>query len=361
MALSDALWHVGEGEEALALDHEIAELVLGAEDAVRAACLHAEHLGGEGAQESLDRLADVEPLVHEIAPRERAAFLAMRAWCRTRLLDVDGGLDDTDEAMRSDPDPETVVRCYLSRTMLLAGRDPEAAYESARACVDLAHREGLVRYETVAWGLCGPWLVQAGRTREAVDRLRSDIARLRARGEYRIVAMLLLTLGEIHRATGQLDEASTAYEEAAATGTSGAGSLRPAARMNLAVLGVLHGDPARIRSARVEPTGAPGSALARSWVLLDRVADLLEGAAVSALEGEAIEWGVRLGADGVFLCRVVALLLEERGASGEASAVLDRMRAAAREHRVDVHAADDLVRRFIALRPPKRLVEPRPA
>jgi len=361
MALSDALWHVGDGEDALAQDHEIAELVLGAEDAVRAARLHADHLGGEGARESLDRLAGVEPLVHEIPPRERAAFLAMRAWCRTRLLDVDGGLEDTDAAMRSDPDPETMVRCYLSRTMLLAGRDPGAAYESARACIDLAHQEGLVRYETVAWGLCGPWLVQAGRAREAIDRLRSDIARLRARGEYRIVAMLLLTLGEIHRAAGQLDDASMAFEEAAATGTSGAGSLRPAARMNLAVLGALHGDAERIRRARIEPTGAAGSALARSWVLLDRIADLLEGAAVPPLEDEAIEWGVRLGADGVFLCRVTALLLEERGASGEASAVLDRMRAAAREHRVDVNAADDLVRRFIALRPARRPAESRPA
>jgi hypothetical protein len=263
--------------------------------------------------------------------------------------------------MRSDPDPETMVRCYLSRTMLLAGRDPDAAYESARACIDLAHQEGLVRYETVAWGLCGPWLVQAGRTREAVDRLRSDIARLRARGEYRIVAMLLLTLGEIHRAVGQLDEAATAYEEAAATGTSGAGSLRPAARMNLAVLGALHGDATRIRGARMEPVGASGSALARSWVLLDRVADLLEGAAVPPLEGEAIDWGVRLGAEGVFLCRLVALLLEERGASGEASGVLDRMHAAAREHHVDVNAADELVRRFIGLRPAKRAAEPRPA
>ena len=362
MALSDALWHVGDGEDALAQDREIAELVLGPEDAVRAACLHAEHLGGgDGARDSLDRLAGVEALVREIPARERAAFLAMRAWCRTRLLDVDGGLEDTDEAMRSDPDPETVVRCYLSRTMLLAGRDPDAAYESARACIDLAHQEGLVRFETVAWGLCGPWLVQAGRTREAVDRLRSDIARLRARGEFRIVAMLLLTLGEIHRATGQLDEASLAYEDAAASGTSGAGSLRPEARRNLAVLGVLHGDVARVRAARVEPTGAPGSALARSWVLLDRIADLLEGAAVPALDGEAVDWGVRLGPDGVFLCRVIALLLEERGASGEASAVLDRMQAAARDHRVDVHAADDLVRQFIGLRPPKRLVEPRPA
>jgi hypothetical protein len=180
-------------------------------------------------------------------------------------------------------------------------------------------------------------------------------------GTLRIVAMLLLTLGQIHREAGQLDDATTAYQEAAATGTSGAGSLRPAARMNLAVLGVLHGDTARIRAARIEPTGAPGSTLARSWVLLDRIADLLEGAAVPALEGEAVEWGVRLGADGVFLCRVTALLLEERGASGEASALLDRMRAAAREHQIDVNAADDLLRRFIALRPPKRLVEPRPA
>src|SRR4030095_9227207 len=82
MALSDALWHVGEGEDALAQDHEVAELVLGAEDAVRAACLHAEHLGGEGARESLDRLADVAPLVREMPPRERAAFLAIRAWWR---------------------------------------------------------------------------------------------------------------------------------------------------------------------------------------------------------------------------------------------------------------------------------------
>ncbi len=362
MALSDALWHVGDGEDALAQDQEIAAVVLAPEDAVRAACLHAEHLGGEdGARTSLERLSGVEGVVRELAPRERAAFLAMRAWCRTRLLDVDGGLEDTDAAMRSDPDPETMVRCYLSRTMLLATRDPDGAYESARACIDLAHQEGLVRYETVAWGLCGPWLVQAGRTREAVDRLRSDVARLRARGEYRIVAMLLLTLGEIHQAAGQLEDAAMAYEEAAATGTSGAGSLRPAARMNLAILGVILGDATRIRGARIEPIGGAGSALVRAWTLLDRIADLLVGVIVPPLDGEAIEWGVRLGANGVFLCRVIALLLEEVGAAGEASAVLDRMNAAAREHRIDVHAADDLVRRFIAHRPAKPRAELRPA
>jgi serine/threonine protein kinase/tetratricopeptide (TPR) repeat protein len=362
MALSDALWHVGDGEEALAQDREIAALVLSPEYAVRAACLHAEHLGGEeGARASLDRLFGVEALARELVPRERAAFLAMRAWCRTRLLDVEGGLEDVDQAMRSDPDPETMVRCYLSRTMLLATRDPEAAYESARACIDLAHQQGLVRFETLAWGLCGPWLVEAGRAREAVDRLRSDIARLRARGEYRIVAMLLLTLGEIHRATGQLDDAAMAYEEAAATGARGAGSLRPAARVNLAILGAIHGDSARIRAARIEPIGGDGSALVRSWSLLDRIADLLDGDATAPADGEAIEWGVRLGADGVFLCRVIAVLLEERGMVGEASAVLDRMHAAAREHRIDVHAADDLVRRFIAHRPPRRAEESQPA
>jgi hypothetical protein len=363
MALSDALWHVADGEDALAQDHEIAELCSAPEDAVRAACLHAEHLGAEGAErESSTGSRGIEPLVHEIPPRARAAFLAMRAWCRTQAPRRRGGARGHDEAMRSDPDPRRW--CVATSAARCSSR---VAIPERRVRVGpRVHRSRAPgRARAVRDRRLGPlWAV--ARSRPGV-RARQSIAFAPtsrgsgARGEYRIVAMLLLTLGEIHRAAGQLDEASTAYEEAAATGTSGAGSLRPAARMNLAVLGVLHGDPAAHPGRADRAHGRPGSALARSWVLLDRVADLLDGAAVPALDGEASRVGRAPGHGRRVPVPRDGAPPRERGASGEASAVLDRMRAAAREHQVDVNAADDLVRRFIALRPPKRLIEPRPA
>jgi hypothetical protein len=362
MVLSDALWHLGEGEQALAQDREIQVLLLPPEEAVRAACLHAEHLGAdERAEASLERLRQVEHLVDELAPRDRAAFLAMRAWCKTRVLDVDGGLQDADEAMRSDPDPETMVRCYLSRTVLLGTRDPVAAYQSAAGCIDLAHQHGLVRFETLAWGLCGPHLVAMGKTREVVDRLRADVARLRGRGEYRMVAMLLITLGEIYRASGQLDEAEAAYAEASTIGARGPASMAPAARVNLAILGVVRRDPARIRAARTDFVGGEGSALRRCWTLLDILAQLLEGGDPSLPDPEDISWGVRLGADGVFLCRVLALLLEERGMPREANAVLGLMLDAATDHQMDVQSADDLVQRFLSFNQPNPVPADHPA
>lgn len=351
MALSDALWHHGQGEAARELDERLERLALPPEDAVRAACVHALHLDRDAAQVGMARLARVSQLLGAVPPNIQAEYFCTRGRCRNRLLDDDGALEDFGAVLALKPDPITETTSRYYRSLLLSNRNRTESFREAMRCLDLARAHGLLQWEAMAWGAAGEQLVVLGRTDEAVTHLKRGIARLEAHGEQIGAAELRNALGEVLRRAERDEEARATYRAVVENTAFSGVDVQGVARANLALMDALdrRGDAVLgwYRGAgRVRDDPTMGSA----WAILVPIGQLLAGQPSVLPDDESISRAARLGPDGVFLDLALATLLAESGMPEDARHVERRVQETCERFQVDPDPAEPMLARFRAKR-----------
>ncbi len=351
IVLADTCWHRGELAEARALEAQLSALPLRPNEAVRAACRFASNAPREETAQALARLARVSTLLGFVPSAVQADYYCTRGRCRYRLLDDDGALDDLRRALSLDPDPlvETISRHYLGQ--ILATRDPEESYQQALRSVEIARKNGLLRWEAMAWCNVGEHLVRTGRADEAIRFLRAAIERLRANGEYPFAGTLCNNLAEVLRMAGRDAEARALYRQAVEDPALALGDVPAIALANLALMDAAEADGPAILSHAAALRGRTEDPMVSSaWAILDPLGRMLCGERVELPEPDLIVRAVRTGPDGVFLDLAVATLLRERGRNEEAMAIERAVRTACERFHVDPAQAEPMLARFRARR-----------
>lgn len=346
LARSEALWDLGQAEDALELDARMAGAALPPGLAVQVACQHAQHLGASApAGPGLDRLAQVEAVLDQVPPPTRADFLTTRAALHVQRLDRQAALDDVSAALLGEPRPETRAQALLLRAEVLAPTDATTAMLTARQVQDLARQNGLLPAELAAWDILGRLAVREGRTDEAVAELEAGIVRLRRVGERAAAAQLLATLGTIRRDAGHLDQARSAYAEALSQEATGREPYARAARTGMAVVAAMTSDTSRLRllgDAAAAVAADPGEQ--RLWELLRALGALLEGKHIDPPELGLLLDAARAGPDALLLAELLLLRMEEQGYP-EAPELQAHLRAAVREAGLDRRQLDESLAR----------------
>jgi hypothetical protein len=343
MVLADAAWRQGSEDRARTLDAALAQTELRPGARVQAACAAARRRGPTDP----NLLSELEPLkghMAEIVSHRRAELLTTLAQARSWALDPEGALADLHEAMASSPRPSTACRARLLRARLLSTTDPMVGWYEALRTVEVARDHGLLRYEVLAWGLVGESMVMLGRSQEAIERLRSGVARLLAHGETRASTEVRLHLGIVLRAAGRLPDAHKALLGAMDGRPPPFGTLSLGPRAQTAVLAALDSDPDTIWD--YAPTGSTWPAADAAWALLLPLASLLEEELPEDSDLAIIERAPALGAEGLFLARALAELYRTNGRRDLAVQLERTLAAACQRLGIDLAEGDNLLERF---------------
>ncbi len=311
---SEALWTLGLAHEALELDQTLSFEDLGPNFAVRAACLHALHLGAtdEGVAVALERLERVAPQLDDVPAEVRAGYHATRAALLARQGAVQPALAEVEVALASDPDPPTRARALLLRADMLAATDADAAERSARDAQELARLNGLLKAEIESWEILGAIAAREGRHAAAADELEAGIVRLRRVGERSAAGHLLATLGTLRRDAGNLTAARSAWSEALVLEATGQERFARRARLGLALIAAVERDAHRIRLLADAASGAIDTGEVRTWRLLRALVTLLDGAELAELPLQDLDDAVADGPEGLLLAELMIEALESR-------------------------------------------------
>ena len=343
LVLADARWRGGDDDGAQHVDTAIASQRLSPSDTLRAACARVRRVGPTRA-EALQDLDRLRPMLPQAAAPDRADFGVTLAMARAWRLDLEGALAELHDALASRPDPETACRGRLLRARLLQVIDPVVAWHAVLRTIDVARDHGLLRFEVLAWGLAGEPMVTLGRGGEAIERLRTGVARLEAHGEVRAAAEAQLHLAAALRAAGRNADARAVLTATLDAPPPAFGTHPTDARAALGVLAALEHQPEQVTELLPQKPGWVGPAV--GWALLAPLARLLQGDAVAVPRSEAVRHALSLGADGLFLVRAAADLLVLKGEEESAQQVEALLARSCRRLGVDRQAGDDLLQRF---------------
>ncbi len=344
MVLADASWRQGDRERARKLDQALARAPLPAPARVRATCAYVRRSGPTGAAAAVAELESLHAHMAALQPHLRAELITTTALARAWNLDHEGALADLHDALASRPRPETACRARILRARLLAVTDPMVGWHEALRTIEVARDHGLLRFEILAWGLAAPSMVLLGRADEAVERLRSGVARLLAHGETRAAVEVRLHLGLALRAAGRLKDAHRALSGAMDGQAPPFGTLGLDARCHAALLGALQGDSDPIYDH--QPTGRTWKASAVAWGLLSPLAALIDEELPEEPAAEVVAAAPMIGAEGLFLSRAVAELYRGHGRSDVAIRLERTLATSCQQLGIDLAEGDGLLERF---------------
>lgn len=343
LVLADAHWRVGDAEAADALDAAIASVPLAPDHALQAACGRILRRG-PGRTASLRDLEALRALLDAVSTHDRAAFHTTVATVLTWRLDVEGALAALHDALANRPRPATACRARLLRARLLSVIDPVVGWHEALRTIELARDHGLLRYEVLAWGLAAGWMVRLGRGQEAIERLRTGIARLDAHGERSVAQEARLHLGAALRAAGRSADARSVLE-AAPDATPHHATTPLDARAALGMLAAVERRPALLRRLLPDVPRAAGDAVA--WALLQTLARLLDPSQTATRpHREAVDRALAIGEDGLFVVRAIAELLVQRDEVELAAELRQSLQTSCGRLGVEADASDALLERF---------------
>lgn len=343
LVLADARWRAGDVAGARELDASLERVPLAPDHALHAACgrILRQGPGGETEVEDLEALRS---LLDAVSTHDRAEFHTTLAGALALRLDVEGALAALHSALASRPRPETACRARLLRARLLAVVDPVVGWHETLRTIELARDHGLLRFEVLAWGLAAGPMVRLGRGDEAIERLRSGIARLDAHGERGAAQEARLHLASTLRAAGRGADAR-AVLQANKDAVPLYATTPLDARAALGMLSALERRPAPLPDVFSGSPHAAGAAVA--WALLQTLGRLLDpGAAPARPHKEAVDRALAIGEDGLFLVRAIAELLVQRDEVELAAEIEQRLQESCSRLGVEATAGDALLERF---------------